>query len=215
MTRRLRFNGTGSGVNGCPSIHEDLDTGEVIVHGPALTDPDDIAQLRHLNENEVPVVVPRELLVGFGPKEAVREPGFSTLAERPAGRNPWVNRPPRTGFWACAPPVVTTDLLRITVTLGRRGAWLPERSGARPRRTRPNGRSWTTSRRWGGGPSRARDCGTRASGTAEEHYALWRGLAPDYADPAVPGDDGAEALRRELRDWGLLGPEEQPRSSSA
>lgn len=33
MTRRLRFNGTGSGVNGCPSIHEDLDTGEVIVHG--------------------------------------------------------------------------------------------------------------------------------------------------------------------------------------
>ncbi|MDX3645285.1 DUF6879 family protein [Streptomyces sp. MB09-02B] len=71
MPRRLRFNGTGSGVNGCPSLHEDLDTGEVIVHGPALTDPEDIAQLRHLNENEVPIVVPRELLVDFGPKEAV------------------------------------------------------------------------------------------------------------------------------------------------
>ncbi|MDX3693168.1 DUF6879 family protein [Streptomyces bottropensis] len=71
MPRRLRFNGTGSGVNGCPSLHEDLDTGEVIVHGPALTDPEDIAQLRHLNEGEVPIVVPRELLVDFGPKEAV------------------------------------------------------------------------------------------------------------------------------------------------
>ncbi|GHE50316.1 hypothetical protein GCM10017771_72250 [Streptomyces capitiformicae] len=71
MPRRLRFNGTGSGVNGCPSLHEDLDTGELIVHGPALTDPDDIAQLRHLNESEVPIVVPRELLVDYGPKEAV------------------------------------------------------------------------------------------------------------------------------------------------
>lgn len=42
--RRLRFNGTGSGVNGCPSVHEDLDSGEVIVHGPPLTDPADVAQ---------------------------------------------------------------------------------------------------------------------------------------------------------------------------
>lgn len=72
MARRLRFNGTGSGVNGCPSVHEDLDTGEVIVHGPAVTDPDDIAQLQHLNEGEVPIVVPRELLVDFGPKEVHR-----------------------------------------------------------------------------------------------------------------------------------------------
>ncbi len=72
MARRLRFNGTGSGVNGCPSIHEDLDTGEVIVHGPALTDSDDVARLRHLNEGEVPIVVPRELLVDFAPKEVTR-----------------------------------------------------------------------------------------------------------------------------------------------
>ncbi|WP_316743180.1 DUF6879 family protein [Streptomyces sp. MK7] len=81
MTRRLRFNGTGSGVNGCPSIHEDLDTGEVIVHGPALTDPDDIAQLRHLNEGEVPIVVPRELLVDFGPKEVAHVPNVIGLDE--------------------------------------------------------------------------------------------------------------------------------------
>ena len=43
MARRLRFNGTGSGVNGCPAVHEDLGSGEVIVHGPPLTDPEDIA----------------------------------------------------------------------------------------------------------------------------------------------------------------------------
>ncbi|MFE7810526.1 type I restriction endonuclease subunit R [Streptomyces sp. NPDC057433] len=46
--------------------------------------------------------------------------------------------------------------------------------------------------------------------SSEEHYALWRSLAPDYTDPAVPGDDGVEALRRELRGWGLLGADERP-----
>ncbi|WP_329308882.1 DUF6879 family protein [Streptomyces microflavus] len=81
MARRLRFNGTGSGVNGCPSLHEDLDTGEVVVHGLPLTEPDDIAQLRHLNDGEVPVVVPRELLVDFGPKEIVRVPDIIGLDE--------------------------------------------------------------------------------------------------------------------------------------
>jgi type I restriction enzyme R subunit len=46
--------------------------------------------------------------------------------------------------------------------------------------------------------------------SAEQHYALWRSVSPDYGDPARPGDDGAEELRRELRGWGLLGPEEAP-----
>lgn len=81
MARHLRFNGTGSGVNGCPAVHEDLDTGEVIIHGPALTDPDDIARLRHLGEGEVPIVVPRELLVDFGPKEVTRVPDIIGLDE--------------------------------------------------------------------------------------------------------------------------------------
>ncbi|WP_329276972.1 DUF6879 family protein [Streptomyces sp. NBC_01451] len=81
MARRLRFNGTGSGVNGCPAVHEDLDTGEVIVHGPALTDPGDIARLQHLGEGEVPIVVPRELLVDFGPKEVTRVPNIIGLDE--------------------------------------------------------------------------------------------------------------------------------------
>jgi hypothetical protein len=70
--RRLRFNGTDSGGTGCPSVHEDLDSGEVIVHGPPLTDPRDTAQLRHLSEGEVAVVVPRELLVDYAPKDTTR-----------------------------------------------------------------------------------------------------------------------------------------------
>ncbi|MDF2705556.1 MAG: hypothetical protein K0R62_1208 [Nonomuraea muscovyensis] len=67
--RRLRFNGTGSGGGGCPAVHEDLDSGEVIVHGPPLTAPDDLAQLRHLDEGEVAVIVPRNTLVDFGPRD--------------------------------------------------------------------------------------------------------------------------------------------------
>ncbi|MEV1167409.1 DUF6879 family protein [Nonomuraea sp. NPDC049784] len=81
MARRLRFNGTDSGVNGCPAIHEDLDTGEIIVHGPPLTNREDIAQLRHLNQGETAIVVPRELLVDFGPKEVTRVPNIITLDE--------------------------------------------------------------------------------------------------------------------------------------
>lgn len=67
--RRLRFNGTGSGGGGCPGIHEDLDSGEVIVHGPPLTDAGDLAQLQHFDEGEVAVVVPRNTLVDFGPRD--------------------------------------------------------------------------------------------------------------------------------------------------
>lgn len=79
MARRLRFNGTGSGEGGCPAVHEDLDSQEIIVHGTPLTDPDDIAQLRHLSPGEVPIVVPRELLVDFGPRDVTRAPQIIDL----------------------------------------------------------------------------------------------------------------------------------------
>ncbi|MGW4790955.1 DUF6879 family protein [Nonomuraea sp. NPDC004297] len=74
MARRLRFNGTGSGGGSCPAVHEDLDTGEIIVHGPRLTDPAAIAQLQHLDEDEIPVVIPRNTLIDFGPKERDEAP---------------------------------------------------------------------------------------------------------------------------------------------
>ncbi|MFE0101130.1 DUF6879 family protein [Streptomyces sp. NPDC059009] len=79
MARRLRFNGTGSGDDGCPSVHVDLDSHEVIVHGPALTDPEDIGQLRHLGDGEVAIVVPPELLIDFAPKEVNRVPKLIDL----------------------------------------------------------------------------------------------------------------------------------------
>ncbi|WP_433342503.1 DUF6879 family protein [Streptomyces sp. CA-253872] len=88
MARRLRFNGTGSGGGSCPAVHEDLDTGEVIVHGPRLTDPETLAQLQHLGEDEVPIVVPRNTLIDFGPKDRDEEPrlidtaAFSRMFEK-------------------------------------------------------------------------------------------------------------------------------------
>lgn len=81
MTRRLRFNGTGSGEGGCPAVHEDLDSGDIVVHGPPLSDPAEVGQLRHLSPGEVAIVVPRELLVDFGPKEVTRVPRIIDLED--------------------------------------------------------------------------------------------------------------------------------------
>ncbi|MGW2324945.1 DUF6879 family protein [Streptomyces sp. NPDC001700] len=74
MARRLRFNGTDSKSGSCPAVHEDLDTGEIIVQGTPLTDLEDIAQLQHLGTGDAAVIVPRELLVNHGPKEIDRVP---------------------------------------------------------------------------------------------------------------------------------------------
>ncbi|WP_425824597.1 DUF6879 family protein [Streptomyces fractus] len=73
MARNIRFNGTGSGDTGCPSIHEDLDTGEVIVHGPPLTAAEDLEQLQHLGPGEVAVVVPRDVISDWAPKDRTRQ----------------------------------------------------------------------------------------------------------------------------------------------
>lgn len=79
--RRLRFNGTDSKNGGCPAVHEDRDSGEIIVQGPPLTDPGDLAKLQHFGPGDVAVVVPRELLVHHGPKEVTRAPGPIDLEE--------------------------------------------------------------------------------------------------------------------------------------
>jgi hypothetical protein len=79
--RRLRFNGTDSKNGGCPAVHEDLDTGEVIVQGTPLTDREDLAQLQHFGPGDAAVVVPRELLVNHGPKEIDRVPKVIDLKE--------------------------------------------------------------------------------------------------------------------------------------
>ncbi|WP_415950570.1 DUF6879 family protein [Streptomyces sp. KLOTTS4A1] len=60
---------TGGGGDAEESGRDLAVSGEVIVHGPPLTDPIDLAQLQHLNEGEVAVVVPRNTLVDFGPRD--------------------------------------------------------------------------------------------------------------------------------------------------
>lgn len=74
MVRRLRFTGTDSKVDGCPALHTDEGTGEIIVQGAPVTNPEDLAQLRHFGAGEAAVAVPRELLVNWGPKEMERVP---------------------------------------------------------------------------------------------------------------------------------------------
>ncbi|MGW7366457.1 DUF6879 family protein [Streptomyces sp. NPDC054841] len=81
MSRRLRFNGTDSKNGGCPAVHEDLDSGEIIVQGTPLTDPDDLARLQHFGPGDAAVAVPRELLVNHGPKKMEREPEIIDLEE--------------------------------------------------------------------------------------------------------------------------------------
>ncbi|MET9295023.1 DUF6879 family protein [Streptomyces sp. NPDC003077] len=81
MARRLRFTGTDSKIAGCPALHDDLDTGEVVVQGTPLTDPADLAQLRHFSPGDCAVVVPRHLLVHWGPKDMTPEPELITPEE--------------------------------------------------------------------------------------------------------------------------------------
>ncbi|GHD14340.1 hypothetical protein GCM10010313_40650 [Streptomyces violarus] len=81
MARRLRFSGTDSKNGGCPAVHEDLDSGEIIVQGKPLTDPEDLAQLQHFGPKDAAVAVPRELLVNHGPKEMERVPKLIGLEE--------------------------------------------------------------------------------------------------------------------------------------
>lgn len=69
MARRLQMLGTTSDDGKCPTLYEDLDTGDVIVQGYTVTDPEDVAQLANVLDGESFVVVPRDLLTRFAPKE--------------------------------------------------------------------------------------------------------------------------------------------------
>ncbi|MCZ0979406.1 hypothetical protein O1L60_10655 [Streptomyces diastatochromogenes] len=73
MARHLRKVGTNSGNNGCPTLYE-TEAGAYVVQGDRVTDPDELSQLDNLTADEGAVVVPRELLANFGPKEPVHVP---------------------------------------------------------------------------------------------------------------------------------------------
>lgn len=66
---RLRMLGTTSDDGKCPTLYEDLDSGEIVVQGYTVTDPEDLAQLQNVLDGESFVRIPRELLTRFGPTE--------------------------------------------------------------------------------------------------------------------------------------------------
>ncbi len=65
----LRFLGTTSDDGDCPTLYEVEETGDIVVQGDRLTDPEHLAQLRDVKDSETFVVIPRELLIRFAPKE--------------------------------------------------------------------------------------------------------------------------------------------------
>ncbi|MEV8307854.1 hypothetical protein [Streptomyces flavidovirens] len=65
----LRFIGTTSEHGNCPTLYEVVETGDIVVQGDRLTDPKDIEQLRDVGPGETFVVIPRDLLTRFAPKE--------------------------------------------------------------------------------------------------------------------------------------------------
>lgn len=73
MAWHLRKVGTNSGNNGCPTLYE-TEAGAYVVQGDRVTDPAELDQLDNLTTDEGAVVVPRELLANFGPKEPVHVP---------------------------------------------------------------------------------------------------------------------------------------------
>ncbi|MEV5677092.1 DUF6879 family protein [Streptomyces sp. NPDC052179] len=81
MSRQLRKVGTNSGNNGCPTLYDNGSTGDYVVQGTRVTDPDELAQLDNLTPAEGAVTVPRELLANFGPKEPVHVPQWISFEE--------------------------------------------------------------------------------------------------------------------------------------
>ena len=69
MARRLRMLGTTSDDGKCPTLYEDAASGDIVVQGYTVTDPDDLAQLQNVLDGESFVRIPRELLTRFAPKE--------------------------------------------------------------------------------------------------------------------------------------------------
>ncbi|MGP3983372.1 hypothetical protein [Streptomyces sp. KR80] len=65
----LRLIGTTSENGNCPTLYEVEETGDIVVQGERLTNPEHVAELRAVKDTETFVVIPRELLTRFAPKE--------------------------------------------------------------------------------------------------------------------------------------------------
>jgi hypothetical protein len=64
---KLTFLGSTSEDGDCPSVYE-TETGDLVIQGDLVTDPDVIGQARHVKPQEGFMVVPRELLVRYAPR---------------------------------------------------------------------------------------------------------------------------------------------------
>ena len=65
---KLKKIGTTSQGGNCPTLYE-TDAGKIVVQGYRLTDPEALGQLADVLPGEEYVVVRRELLTRFSPKE--------------------------------------------------------------------------------------------------------------------------------------------------
>lgn len=64
----LRFIGTNSDGGDCPTLYEVAATGDILVQGERVTDPEQLARLRDVKDSETFVIVPRDLLTRFAPR---------------------------------------------------------------------------------------------------------------------------------------------------
>jgi hypothetical protein len=60
--------GTTSDDGKCPTLYEDIQTGEILVQGLEAS-AEDVANMTDPLSGETMVVIPRELLTRFAPKE--------------------------------------------------------------------------------------------------------------------------------------------------
>ena len=65
----LRFIDTTSEHGNCPTLYEVVETGDIVVQGDHLIGAEHLRQLHDLGVQESAVVIPRELLTRFAPKE--------------------------------------------------------------------------------------------------------------------------------------------------
>ncbi|MCX4823286.1 hypothetical protein OG883_26045 [Streptomyces sp. NBC_01142] len=63
----LRFIGTTSDAGDCPTLYEIEASGDILVQGERVTDPEHLARLRDVKPSETFVIVPRDLLTRFAP----------------------------------------------------------------------------------------------------------------------------------------------------
>ncbi len=68
---KIRFIGSTSENGDCPSLYEVDEVGDdrVLVQGELVDDPEIISQARHVKAGEGFLLIPRELLTRFAPRD--------------------------------------------------------------------------------------------------------------------------------------------------